>query len=94
MQSINSNFSAIGSSSEVNGDNCDVLISGTFDGSVSLQVQDVSGNWLTLETWTAAGTSLDNKTAFARNWRLNCSALNSGSVDFEISAGKVRELKA
>ncbi len=93
MHSHNSTFTAIGQSAAANGDSCDIILSGTFVGTVALQAQDATGNWVTIDSWTAEAISLNNEAAFARNWRLDCSAYNSGTITYEISAGRVRDLK-
>ncbi len=93
MHSYNATFSATGQSSDANGDSCDIVLSGTFVGTVALQAQDASGNWVTIDSWTAPAISLNNEAAFARNWRLNCTAFISGAINYEISAGRVRDLK-
>ncbi len=93
MDSYNSTFGAIGQSSSANGDVCDAIISGTFVGTVALEVQDATGNWVEVDSWTAPAKSLNNEAAFARKWRLNCTAYTSGTVDYELSAGRSRDLK-
>jgi len=93
MHSHNSTFTATGQSAEANGDSCDIILSGTFVGTVALQAQDATGNWVTVNSWTAQAISLNIKAAFARNWRLDCTAYTSGTIAYEISAGRVRDLK-
>ncbi|MCP4108325.1 MAG: hypothetical protein GY749_22745 [Desulfobacteraceae bacterium] len=93
MESYNSTFTATGQSSVANGDICDVILSGTFVGTVDFEVQDAVGNWVSYDSWTTPAQSLNNEAAFARNWRLNCTSYTSGDIGYELSAGRSRELK-
>ncbi|MCP4072303.1 MAG: hypothetical protein GY742_11270 [Hyphomicrobiales bacterium] len=93
MHSYNATFSGAGQSFSANGDSCDIILSGTFVGTVALQAQDASGNWVTVNSWTAPAISLNNEAAFARNWRLDCTTYTSGTINYEISAGRARDLK-
>ncbi len=80
-------FSSTGSSATVSGDNVDVLVSGTFDATVTLQAEDAQGNWIDVpgQSHTAA-TFTNTLSAGARNWRLNCPTYTSGTAAYELTA--------
>lgn len=80
-------FTSTGQSAVVHGDNVDVLISGTFTASVTLQAEDAQGNWIDVPAQSHTAPAFANSvSAGARNWRLNCSAYTSGTAVYELSA--------
>ena len=93
MDTHTNTFEATGQSSTAYGGVCDAIISGTFVGTIKLEAEDPTGNWIEVGSWTDEIASLNNEAGFDRNWRLNCTDYTSGTINYELSAGKFRHLK-
>ncbi|PLX33674.1 MAG: hypothetical protein C0605_15905 [Hyphomicrobiales bacterium] len=83
----NGSFTATGNSAAVRGDQVDVLLSGTFTATISLQVEDNGGNWIDVPDQShSASVFSGSGSALARNWRLACTGFTSGEAVYELSA--------
>jgi hypothetical protein len=86
-------FSAAGQSGKVEGHGADLLVGGTFVGSVRLEVSipDAAGG----DVWVPIGATLSapGSVQFAfgqttRQFRANCTAFTSGSIVYQVAASQ------
>lgn len=78
-------FTATGAGAEALGLNAQVIITGTFNATVAVQVKDQDGNWANVATHTAP-VGIKYEMAVGTPWRLNCTAYTSGTVTWELIA--------
>lgn len=85
--STTGSFTATGQSAAISGDHVDMHISGSFAASLSLQAEDMNGNWADVTGHSVAAPGFASTScAGARNWRLACSSFTSGSAGYELTA--------
>ncbi|MEP3276839.1 MAG: hypothetical protein ABJN26_16050 [Stappiaceae bacterium] len=77
---IEGQFTATGTSPEVQATEIDLSVSGTFVGSIAVQ-RKIGDSWRTVEEITAANERVF-KNAQARGFRLECTAHTSGTIDY------------
>ncbi len=72
-------------SAVVLGKEADIVLSGTFVGTITPEVQDVNGNWVPVsgQSYTAPGAHR-LQTALARPWRLSVASYTSGTIAYEL----------
>ncbi len=84
MSFITQDFSATGTSSEVDGDQdtpMHLSIQGTFAGTIQLQRSFNSGtNWGVVDSYTAVTEKTIQRTSAAYQYRLECTAYTSGTA--------------
>lgn len=86
-------FTATGNSATETGDQVDVLIHGTFVGTIELQTQVEDGTWVATDSFTSASDLLNKQSAGSRKWRLACTIFTSGTVNYSLSAIRFRDFK-
>lgn len=75
-----------------NADGADLVVSGTFVGTIVLQVAMAGPTGL--DVWTPVGVGLtapgiiSQASVNNRKWRAACTAWTSGSIDYELSGGR------
>ena len=83
-------FTATGSSDSTFVYGGDVLISGTFDGTIRLEAQDRAGNWVGISDCEFVGSDLPNvkqfNLAITRPVRLTCTTFTSGTATYSLES--------
>lgn len=79
----------------VKGNRVDALISNVFVATVQLQMRDTQGNWLPNGAdITAPGVRYVEGGQQDREWRLMVTAYTSGTITYELSGSRDRNLEA
>lgn len=96
MGVVNSTFTAVANGNSSEGTNADLVIGGTFVGTVQLQcaIPGAGGAdlWVSVGQLTAAGIVTGN-VASARKWRAACTAFTSGTIYASMGAALNEELQ-
>lgn len=80
-------FTGTGQSTAVAGLNGQLILTGTFVGTVVVEVQDKAGNWAAVASYTAP-VGIKHEMAVSTPWRLNCTAYTSGTAVYEFVANE------
>lgn len=95
MKTVNGTFGATGSSSTAEGSNAELIVGGTFVGTVQLQVAiaDAAGAdvWVPCQQLTAPGVVTCNMSQ-ARKYRAACSAYTSGTIVYSLGTAILEDL--
>jgi hypothetical protein len=96
MQNVTGSFGATGNSSPVEGSNIDLIVGGTFVGTIQLQtaMPGAAGAdvWVPVGSNLTAAGSLVFNGAIGRKFRVSCTAYTSGTAYYSLGASINEEL--
>lgn len=79
---------------EAEGDIFDLLIYGTFVGSVDLETQAPNGDWLSVQSFSSETVLLNQESASIRKWRLTSGGITSGEINYLLDVNRYNQAKA
>lgn len=87
MPTVTGSFAATGNSSSAEGSFAEMILGGTFVGTITLQVAipGAAGadQWVTVSSQTAPGR-FTSEGPVGRKWRLSCTAYTSGTAYYSL----------